>query len=193
MQCGSTTLDKVIPARLRDNFFVYLDDLLIMSPDFETHITVLGEVADCLRKKSKYFFRELKYLGFIVGGGKYRTDPEKVEAVVNFPTPKNPRQVRRLLGLAGWYRRFIKDFSSLTAPLTYMLKKKEGKFKMTDQALLAVEALKKALTTAPVLSHPDFQKRFYVQCDASDSGLGAVLFQKGEGKKKSPSRIIPRN
>lgn len=187
-------MDKVIPARLRERVFVYLDDLLVVSPDFETHITILGEVAECLRKagltinvkKSKFCFKELKYLGFIVGGGKVKTDPAKVEAVVDFPVPKNPRQVRRLLGLAGWYRRFIQNFSTLTAPLTDTLKKKKEKFVMTAEALTAFKALKDALTSAPVLSRPDFSRRFFIQCDASDSGIGAVLFQKNDAGEECP-------
>ena len=187
-------MDKVIPARLRESVFVYLDDLLIISPDFDTHITLLDQVAECLRKanltinlkKSKFCFKELKYLGFIVGGGKLKPDPAKIEAVTNFPIPKNSRQVRRLLGMAGWYRRFIKDFSSLTAPLTDTLKKKNGKFKMTDEAMVAFDQLKAALTSAPVLIHPDFKKKFFIQCDASDSGIGAVLFQKDESEAEFP-------
>lgn len=127
------TLDKVLPSRLRDNVFLYLDDLLVCTEDFESHIKILNEVAMCLRKanltinldKSKFCMREIKYLGFIVGHGTLQTDPEKIEAMVNFTVPNSQRQVRRFLGLTGWYRRFIKNYSDLAAPLTDCLRKKK--------------------------------------------------------------------
>ncbi|XP_044574029.1 uncharacterized mitochondrial protein AtMg00860-like [Drosophila ananassae] len=77
--------------------------------------------------------------------------------------------------MAGWYRRFIRNFAELAAPLTDTLKK--GKFVMTEEAEKSVRTLKEALSASPVLRHPDFKRMFYVQCDASDTGVGAVLFQ----------------
>ena len=87
------------------------------------------------------------------------TDPEKVEAIKRIPLPKSVREVRSFLGTAGWYRRFIRNFSMLTTPLTDLIKK-SIKFKITDEAIHSFNKLKKALTTAPVLSHPDFKMRF---------------------------------
>lgn len=186
-------MDKVIPARLKNNVFVYLDDLLIISDEFDSHMKILEDVSECLTKanltigltKSMFCFKELRYLGFIIGGGELKTDPEKVTAIQNIPTPKNPRQVRSFLGTAGWYRRFIKNYASMAAALTDTLKK-STKFTMTPAAEESFHNLKQALTTAPVLKHPDFTKRFFIQCDASESGIGAVLFQKGDEGEENP-------
>lgn len=186
-------MDKVIPERLKSNVFVYLDDLLVISSDFESHLKLLEEVSECLNranltiglKKSKFCFKEIKYLGFIVGGGVMRTDPDKIEAIKTIPIPKSVKEVRSFLGTAGWYRRFIRDFSSMTAPLTDLIKK-GVKFQITDKAVESFNQLKHALTTAPLLVHPDFKKRFYIQCDASSYGVGAVLFQKDEEENERP-------
>jgi len=80
------------------------------------------------------------------------------------------------LGKAGWYRRFIRNFAEISALLTDTLKK-SGKFHLTPAAQQAIETLKTALVTAPVLNRQDFSRRFYIQCDASDTGVGAVVFQ----------------
>lgn len=177
-------MDKVIPQRLKGNVFVYLDDLLIISGNFDEHLRLLREVAGCLQKagltiglkKSQFCFRQLKYLGFIIGEGVLRTDPEKIEAIRKIKVPKSAREVRSFLGTAGWYRRFIKDFATISAPLTDVLKK-SVKFTINEKAKEAFENLKKALTSAPVLRHADFANQFYIQCDASEYGIGAVLFQ----------------
>lgn len=104
-------MDRVIPQRLKDNVFIYLDDLLVISGDFDEHLKILGEVAQCLKeanltiglKKSQFCFRELKYLGFIIGNGVLRTDPDKVQVIKSIRIPKNPKEVRSFLGTAGWY------------------------------------------------------------------------------------------
>lgn len=186
-------MDKVIPQRLKDNVFIYLDDLLVISDSFSKHLTLLEEVAICLRKanltiglkKSQFCFKQLKYLGFIIGGGMLKTDPDKIRAIREIKIPTSTREVRSFLGTAGWYRRFIKDFATISAPLSDTLKKCR-KFTMTPEAVCAFENLKKALTSAPVLRHADFSKRFYIQCDASEYGIGAVLYQLNENEEEHP-------
>lgn len=186
-------MDKVVPNRLKENVFIYLDDLLLISSDFEQHMELLKEVAQCLKaanltiglKKSQFCFRELKYLGYIIGDGMLKTDPDKVEAIMKIAVPKNIREVRSFLGTAGWYRRFIKDFATISAPLTDTLKKSK-KFIMTEEAIKAFESLKRSLTRAPVLRHADFRKRFFIQCDASEYGIGAVLFQLNDQEDEHP-------
>lgn len=102
-------------------------------------------------------------------------DSAKVEAVTSWPQPQAPRGLRGFLGLAGYYRKFIKGFGVIAAPLTKLLKK-EG-FQWSPEADKAFEALKRALSTAPVLQLPNFANSFIVDCDASGSGFGAVLHQ----------------
>lgn len=187
-------MDMVIPQTLKSNVFVYLDDLLVMSKDFATHLKLLDKVADCLRKanltigmkKSKFCFKELKYLGYVVGSGCLKTSPDKISAIMNLKPPKSVREVRSFLGTAGWYRRFIKNYASLADPLTDALKKSKEKFQLKQEALDSFHQLKKALTEAPVLVNPDYKKRFFIQCDASGYGIGAVLFQKDQEGNENP-------
>lgn len=177
-------MDNVIPAELRKEVFVYLDDLLVVSEDFETHLKVLKQVATHLStsgltinvKKSKFCFKELKYLGYIVGHGEIKTDCSKVEAIKSFPLPKSPKQMRRFLGMCGWYRRFIPEFASHASALTDTLKKSKS-FALTEEAILSFETLKEAMLSAPVLISPDYSKPFTIHCDASNVGIGSVLTQ----------------
>jgi hypothetical protein len=99
-----------------------------------------------------------------------------VESVANWPTPRSVRGLRGFLGLAGYYRRFIKDFGAIAAPLNQLLKK--NAFQWSDAANSSFHTLNKALTDAPVLHLPDFEQYFVVECDASGSGFGAVLHQR---------------
>lgn len=127
-------MDKVIPSCLKANVFVYLDDLLIINADFNSHMKMLEKVAECLQKanltigleKSMFCFKQLKYLGFIIGGGMLKTDPDKVTDIQKIKTPRSRREVRSFLGTAGWYRKFIKNFAMRSAALTDTLKKAIG-------------------------------------------------------------------
>ena len=118
----------------------------------------------------------MQYLGFVIGRGGIATDPSKVDAIRSWPSPKTLKQARRFLGLVGWYRRFIQNFAKVVFPITELLSTKK-KFVWTDTAQEAFDKLKDLLTTAPILQNPDFSKPFFVHCDASDFGVGAVLIQ----------------
>lgn len=185
-------MDKVLPHELKESIFVYLDDLLVISPDFPTHIQQLRLVAQRLKDagltinvtKSNFCFKQVNYLGYIVGEGCLKTDPQKTDAISNYPIPKSKKQVRGFLGLAGWYRRFISNFASLAAPMSDTLK--GDKFIFTEEALVSFQKLKEVLTSPPVLAQPDFSKKFSIQCDASDVGLGAVLFQENSEGNEQP-------
>lgn len=186
-------MDRVIPSVLREHVFVFIDDLLVVSPDFNSHLKSLKEVAVCLKnagltinvEKSKFCMKEIRYLGYIVGNGCLKTDPDKVQAVKNFPTPATVKQVRSFLGMTGWYQRFIPAYASLATPLTDLLGVK-GKFTWTDEAQDSFDKLKLCLITAPVLSHPDFKKPFVIQCDASGTGVGSVLYQLSDDGLEHP-------
>ena len=104
--------------------------------------------------------------------------PDKVQYVLDWETPKSVKDIRRFLGLAGYYRRFIENFSKIAKPMTDLLKK-DKKFEWSEKAEEAFQVLKTKLTTAPVLVLPDTSKDFVIFCDASLQGLGCVLMQDG--------------
>lgn len=112
-----------------------------------------------------------------------------MDKVKEFPKPKFARQVRRFIGMVGWYRRFIKDFSSMASPITDLMSSKR-KFEWTDEADEAFEVLKRPLYTAPVFSHPDFSKPFIIQWDASSVGIDSVLYQVGDYGLKRPIAFL---
>ncbi|XP_033139353.1 uncharacterized protein LOC117130859 [Brassica rapa] len=159
---------------------VYFDDILIYSQSLEEHIDHLKTVLDVLRKEKLYanlkkctFCTDnLVFLGFIVGADGVKVDPEKVRAIQEWPIPKTVSEVRSFHGLAGFYRRFVKDFSTIASPLTEVIKKEVG-FKWGEAQELAFQCLKEKLTHAPLLILPDFHKTFEIECDASSANLRA--------------------
>lgn len=181
-------MDTVLGFDLEPYVFAYMDDIIVATSCFEDHIYHLKEVCSRLKKaglkvnldKSEFCTPSIKYLGYVLNEKGLNPDTSKVDCVLEFPTPKSTKETKRLLGMANWYRRFIGDFSTMVAPITDLTKKGVGKFKWTDDARIALEQLKIALTTTPVLSMPDFNKPFSIHCDASNVGVGAVLLQ-GEG------------
>ncbi|XP_030649811.1 transmembrane protease serine 9-like [Chanos chanos] len=118
----------------------------------------------------------IKFLGHIVTPQGIQPDPDKIAAVMNFPTPTSLKEVQRFLGMAGWYHRFVPGFSKVAEPLN-ALKRKGARFTWNEVCQQAFDALKNFLTTPPVLGHPNFHFHFVVYTDASDTGLGAVLTQ----------------
>lgn len=185
-------MDRVLGADLQPHVFVYLDDIVVATNTFEEHIKMLKEVSKRLRdanlginlEKSKFCVPQIKYLGYIVDRNGIHTDPGKIEAIVSYPAPKCNKDVRRFIGLASWYRRFISNFSSIVSPITELLKGKIKKFEWSKEADAAFLKLKSALVSAPVLANPDFSRPFVIQTDASDIGIGAVLVQEYEEGEK---------
>jgi len=163
---------------------VYLDDIIVISRTFNQHLELLAETFRRLRNahlrlnpdKCRFCFDQLRYLGHIIDREGIRTDPEKISAVANWPDPRTVKQIRQFIGMASWYRRFIANFSTITAPLTNLTKKNARWVWGPDQNE-AFLTIKEKLTSAPVLACPDFARRFYLQTDASTSGLGTVLTQ----------------
>jgi len=166
---------------------VFIDDILIYSKTEAEHEEHLRLVLQRLREhklyakfsKCEFWIDEVRFLGHVVSKGGIAVDPSKVSTVTNWKVPEIPKEVRGFLGLAGYYRRFIENFSRIAKPMTSLLEK-DAEFRWTNAQQAAFDELKKRLTTAPVLTLPDQQKKFIVYCDASRDGLGCVLMQEGK-------------
>ena len=164
---------------------VYLDDLLIYSENLAEHKKHVRMVMEKLRdaglylkpSKCQFHATEVSFLGYIVGPDGVKMDPAKVESIASWPTPTSVHDIRVFLGLANFYRRFIDNFSRITAPITYLLKKSK-KFKWSTSAQKAFEQLKTAFITAPILRHFDPSLPTVIEADASQYALGAVISQR---------------
>ncbi|KAL0556085.1 hypothetical protein IC582_004592 [Cucumis melo] len=173
--------------RYLDQFvIVFIDDILVYSVDRESHEEHLRIVLQTLREKQLYakfnkcefWLEQVVFFGHVVSAKGVSVDPQKVEAVVNWERPISATEVRSFLGLAGYYRRFIEDFSRLALPLT-ALTRKNVKFEWSDKCEQSFQELKKKLVTAPILALPVTGKDYVIYCDASRLGLGCVLMQDG--------------
>ncbi|KAL0867440.1 hypothetical protein ABMA27_008227 [Loxostege sticticalis] len=164
--------------------FVYLDDIVIYSFDLPTHMSKLSNVFDRLRHcnlklqpdKCEFLRKEVSYLGHVITDDGVKPNPEKTKAVQNFPQPKCPKDIKSLMGLVSYYRRFIPNLSKIAKPLTNLLKK-DVPFNWQNEQQLAFESLKKCLISAPILAYPDFTKPFILTCDASNFAISAILSQ----------------
>ncbi|KAK1650141.1 hypothetical protein QYE76_067946 [Lolium multiflorum] len=165
---------------------IYIDDILVYSKTEEEHTEHLRLVLTKLREhrlyakfsKCEFWLQELIFLGHVVSAKGVAVIPEKVQSVLDWKTPKSAKEIRSFLGLAGYYRRYIENFSKIAKPMTDLLKK-DKKFEWSEKAEESFQTLKIKLTTAPVLVLPDTSKDFVIFCDASLQGLGCVLMQDG--------------
>ena len=177
-------MNNVLTGLIGIRCLVYLDDIVLFGETVEEHNSKLRDVFDRLRKhnlklqpdKCEFLKQELSYLGHIVSANGVKPDPNKVEAVVRFPTPINATQIKSFLGLAGYYRRFIQNFSAIARPLTELLKK-ENSFEWKDEQQKSFDALKWKLVNPPILQYPDFTKSFVLTTDASQNAIGCILSQ----------------
>jgi hypothetical protein len=177
-------MNSVFMPELDKFVVVFIDDILVYSKNEDDHVNHLHTVLQRLRdhrlyakfSKCDFWLREIKFLGHTISQDGVLVDPEKVQEVMDWKPPTTVRHIRSFLGLAGYYRRFIPDFSRIAKPMTELLKK-GVKYEWSQKCEDAFHALRHHLTTAPVLAQPDNTKPFEVYCDASGTGLGCVLMQ----------------
>ncbi|UYV84065.1 hypothetical protein LAZ67_X001038, partial [Cordylochernes scorpioides] len=192
-------LDHLSSARMMDNVLMglkwniclcYLDDIVVYSDTFEEHLERLSKVLSCLQQagltinpdKCLFGSTRIKILGHVVDKDGIQPDSEKVEAIKKFPVPKSVCDIQSYLGMCSYYRRFIKNFSKIAAPLQILLKK-DQKFIWTQEQKDTFESLKKALMQKPVLGHFKESAITKLYTDASSYGLGAVLVQIQENQE----------
>lgn len=176
-------MNGIFQFAMRKFVLIFFDDILIYSADWESHLQHLEIVLITLNKhqlfakfsKCEFGMIQIEYLGHTVSAMGVQMEKSKVEAIIQWPTPTNIKQLRGFLGLSGYYRRFIANYASVAHPLTELLKKDAFQWSVIAQE--AFQHLKQKITTAPVLKLPDFSKHFVLETDASGLGIGAVLSQ----------------
>ncbi|KAL5836129.1 hypothetical protein ACOSQ4_015626 [Xanthoceras sorbifolium] len=180
-------MNRIFRPYLDQFVVVFIDDILVYSQTAEDHDRHLRVVLQILREKQLYgklskcefWLPEIAFLGHIVSAEGIKADPKKIEAIVEWKPPRNVTEVRSFLGLAGYYRRFVKGFSSIASPLTKLLHK-NVRFEWTDRCQAAFDRLKEMLVEAPILIQPISGKDYVIYSDASHHGLGCVLMQEGK-------------
>ncbi|XP_073291065.1 uncharacterized protein [Primulina huaijiensis] len=179
-------MNRVFKPYLDRFVVVFLDDILVYSESKEDHKEHLRLTLQTLReeelyakfKKCEFWLESVTFLGHVISVAGVSVDPKKVEAISDWPRPRNVTEIRSFLGLAGYYRKFVEGFSSIVIPLT-KLTQKNSKFQWSEKCEHSFETLKKKLTSTPVLVLPMEGKDFTIYSDASKGGLGCVLMQEG--------------
>ena len=192
---SSTTFQIMMNNLFRDlmnqgDTVTFIDDILVATDTEEGHDELVEEVLKRLEEnnlfvkpeKCKWKVREVEFLGVVIGPKGVEMQREKVEGVLNWPVPRNVKEVQKFLDLANYYRRFIKDFTRIAAPL-HVLVRKEQKWKWEKKQKKAFERLKTVFTTEPILAIPDINREMKVEVDASDYAMGEVLSTKYEDGK----------
>jgi len=199
MYFGLTNFPATFQAMINDLFrdlinqgdtVTFIDNILVATDTEEGHDELVEEVLRRLEEndlfvkleKCKWKVREVEFLGVVIGPKGVEIQKEKVEGVLNWPAPRNIKEVQKFLGLANYYRRFIKSFARIAAPL-YMLVRKEQKWKWEKKQEEAFEELKAVFTTEPILAIPDIDREMRVEANASDYVIGGVLSMKCEDGK----------
>ena len=177
-------MDNILSDLKLSCVLVYIEDIYVFSRTFAEHLNDLENVFKRLNnnnlklkpKKCSFFKSELKYLGFVITEKGLHPQPAKIKAIKLMKPPSCVRDIQVFLGMIGYYRRFVQDFSLKAAPLFHLLKK-DSVFSWSEEAQKSFDILRTCLMTAPILNYPNFQKPFIVQTNASLFSIGAVLSQ----------------
>ncbi len=209
MPFGLVNSPSVFQAFINDVFrdmlgqwaIVYMDDILVYSDTLDSHVQHVRAVLKRLIDHQLYakiekceFHQSLtSFLGYIISADGVAMDEKKINSVLNWPTPKTTKDLQRFLGFANFYRRFIRNFSTIAAPMTSLLKGGKPYLVWSTAASEAFQQLKQRFTSAPILHHPDPELEFTVEVDASNTGIGAVLSQRqGNSAKLYPCAYYSR-
>lgn len=184
-------MDHVLREFIGKICVIYLDDILVFSTSLQEHAENLEKILKVLNKfnlkiqldKCEFMKKETAFLGHIITTEGVKPNPEKISVIKSWPVPKTEKELRGFLGTLGYYRRFIRDFSKITKPLTSQLRKTE-KIRHTKEFLDTFEKCKDLLTTSHILQYPDFMRPFVLTTDASNYAIGAVLSQGPIGRDK---------
>lgn len=197
-------MERIFGDQSFQSLLLYLDDIIIFSSTFEQHLQRLDLVLTRLQQhnlklklqKCHFFQPEVQYLGHIISAAGVATDPSKINAVAEWPRPSTCTELQSFLGFASYYRRFVQAFAKYAAPLHKLVatvggtknKRSGGKRPIaelwSEDCEEAFQKLKQMLISAPVLGYADFKRPFILEIDASQAGLGAVLSQDQEGKRR---------
>lgn len=177
-------MNRVLSGINGSRAFVYLDDIIVVRTTMEEHVNRLREVFNRLREfnlqlqppKCEFLRNEVNYLGHVITENGVKPDPKKIECLVNYPVPKNPKEIKSFLGLIGYYRKCIKEFSKMAKPLTNLLKQNQP-FIWSDICQDSFLFFRNILTNEPLLQYPDFNQPYNITTDASNYAIGAVLSQ----------------
>jgi hypothetical protein len=180
-------MNEVLCAFIGKFVVVYFDDILVYSKSYEAHHEHLHVVSSVLRdaclfgnlEKCTFCTDHVSFLGYVVTSQGIEVDEAKIVGITSWPLPTMVTQVQSFLSLAGFYQRFVRDFSTIVAPL-HGLMKNRVLFQWGPAEQQAFDALKSKLTQAPLLQLSDFEKTFELECDASGIGIGGVLIQGGK-------------
>ena len=195
-----TLMNSILRPYIDKFVLVYLDDILIYSNSLEEHLQHLRLVFETLRKHKLYarpvkcVFNQptVEFCGHLVGQGVVRLLDAKVKAIQEWPQPRNVQEVRQFYGLVNYYRRFIRHFSIIAAPLSSLFKSEDNDKRKRHPIVwgtthqVAFQRLKEAITSAPVLVQPDPNKPYMIETDSSDFGNGMALYQEGDDGKFHP-------
>jgi len=205
MTNSPATFQAMINEILRDlinkgKVAAFVDDVLVGTEMEEGHDEVVEEILRRVEENNLYIkpekcvwkARKIGFLGVIIGPNGIEIKTKKVDRVLSWPQPKNVKDVRKFLGLANYYRRFIKDFAQVARPMN-ILTWKDKKWRWEEAQQKAFDELKQVFTTKPVLAAPDLDKEFWVEADASNYATGRVLSMKCSDKKWRPVAFISKS
>ncbi|GJX84043.1 putative reverse transcriptase domain-containing protein, partial [Tanacetum coccineum] len=178
-------MNRVCKPYLDRFVIIFIDDILIYSKSKKEHEGHLKLILKLLKEeelyakfsKCEFWLSKVQFLGHVIDSKGIHVDPAKIESIKDWASPKTPTEIRQFLGLAGYYRRFIKSLSKIARPMT-KLTQKSVKFDWGEKAEAAFQLLKQKLCSAPILALPKGSENFVVYCDASYKGLGAVLMHR---------------